>query len=117
MDCGVAVFGALANLTRAEILRDMPEAAKGKTVDEWKAYLASKDFDVSQYGPNDVFPLPCAHLVGTHPSFCHWIYQAEDGGIHDPGPVNRFVPPKMLTLAHFGNVRILSLAVISRVVA
>ncbi len=112
MDCGVAVFGALASLARLEILRDMPDAVKGKTVDEWKAYLAGKGFGVSQYGPDDTYRLPCAHLVGNHADFCHWIYQAKDGGIHDPSPVNQYVPPKLLTLAYFGNARILTLAIV-----
>jgi hypothetical protein len=34
MDCGVEVFRALTKLTRAEIVKDMPEAVNGKTVDE-----------------------------------------------------------------------------------
>lgn len=111
MDCGVEVFSALTNLTRDEILHDMPESVDGKTVDEWKAYLETKGFEVIQYSSDESFTLPCAHLVGTHPDFCHWIYHAPDGGIHDPGPVNQCMPPMQLTLAHFGNARILSIAV------
>ena len=114
MDCGVEVFRALASLTRDEILQDMPESVDGRTVEEWKSYLEKKGFDVLQYGPNDEYTLPCVHLMGTHPDFCHWIYQAGDGGILDPSPVNQFVPPKQLTLTHFGNARILSLAVRKR---
>jgi len=111
MDCGVEVFSALTNLTRDEILEDMPGSVNGKTVDEWKAYLEKKGFEALQFGPDDTYTLPCAHLVGWPPNYCHWIYQASDGGIHDSGPVNRYVPPKQLTLAHFGNSRILSIAV------
>jgi hypothetical protein len=87
MDCGVAVFGALANLSREEITGDMADAVNGKTVDEWKAYLATKGFAVLQYAPGDTYPRPCAHLVGMHPYY-HWIYEAEDEGIHDPSAVS-----------------------------
>ena len=111
MDCGVAVFGALAELTREEILRDMPDAVNGKTVDEWKAYLSDKGFAVFQYSPDEPCPLPCAHLVGTPPNFCHWIYQAPDGGIHDPSPVFRYTPPKLINLSHYGGTKILTITI------
>jgi hypothetical protein len=32
MDCGVCVFGALRNLTRDEILLDLPDTVNGQTV-------------------------------------------------------------------------------------
>ena len=107
MDCGVPVFGALADLSRAEILTDMPDAVDGKTVDQWKNYLRQKGFVVTQFGPDDQYPLPCAHLVVG----AHWVYQAKDSGIHDPSPVFQFTPPKLINInEHYGG-RILTIAV------
>ena len=98
MDCGVSVIGALANLSREEILHDMPEAVKGKTVEQWMTYLTGKGFEVLQYGPEDTPLLPCAILVklSAGPDLYHWVYQAADGGIHDPSPVFQHVPPKLV---------------------
>jgi hypothetical protein len=112
MDCGVCVFGELANLTRDQILRDLPEAVNGKTVGEWKAYLAEKGFEAVEYGPEEEHPLPCAHLVGIATGFHHWIYQAEDGGIHDPSPVFQHMPPKLIKLSEYN--RVLTIAIPSR---
>lgn len=105
MDCGVSVFAELTGLSREEILRDVPEALNGLTADQWKAYLARKGVRLRDYGRDGPYPLPCAHLVETSPnsnSF-HWIYQAENGGIHDPSPVFECGPPRTIKLAtHYG---------------
>src|SRR5258707_9014155 len=84
MDCGVCVFGALAELSREELLSD---AVNGKTVEQWEEYLRGKGFTVIRYQNSDEPLPPCAHLVEGGAGF-HWIYQAKDGGgIHDPSPV------------------------------
>ena len=103
-DCGVEVFRALLEMDRENILRDMPEAFHGKTVDQWKAYLESKGYEVFHYLPGDDYALPAAHLVGTPPNFCHWVFEAEDGGIYDPSSIHEFTPPKMLELSDFGRL-------------
>jgi hypothetical protein len=111
MDCGLSVIGALAKLNREEILHDMPEAVNGKTVDQWKAYLTERGIEVVQYGPKDDHPLPCAHLVAA-PGL-HWIYQAEDGGIHDPSSVFQHVPPKLINhnFSNYYGEKILTIAI------
>lgn len=101
VDCGLEVFRALLNLTRAEIVGDLPGVAKRETsADDWMAYAKTKGQELKIYQPGEEHPLPCALLVGD-PPHCHWVYQATDGGIHDPSPVSRSVPPKMITLAYY----------------
>jgi hypothetical protein len=108
MDCGVPVFGALLGLTRDQILRDIPNSTNGLTVDQWKDYSKTKIVAVVQYGPDEDYPLPAAHLVCG----LHWVYQAKDGGFHDPSPVFESTPPKLITIAqHYGG-RILTIAVV-----
>jgi len=109
MDCGVCVFGALTGLSREEILHDLPDAAKGKTVDEWETYMRGKGFDAVPYQPEEAYPLPCAHLVESGAGH-HWIYQAADEGIHDPSPVFQHMPPKLLKLSAYRR-RVLTIAV------
>ena len=99
MDCGVCVFGALTKLSRKEILSDMPDAANGKTVDQWEAYVNGKGWEMARYQHGQPHALPCAHLHEIIPGFYHWILQAEDGGIHDPNPSCQHCPPKMLKLS------------------
>jgi hypothetical protein len=81
MDCGLCVFGKLANLTRKEILDDMPDAANGKTVEEWETYLSKKlrprKLKSVRYQVGEVYPLPCAHLVSAGRP--HWISGGERG--------------------------------------
>jgi len=101
VDCGLEVFRTLLNLTRAEIVGDLPGVDKRETsADEWKAYARSKGQELRIYQPGEEHPLPCAHLVGE-PPHCHWVFQAADGGIHDPSQVFESVPPKMITLAYY----------------
>jgi len=101
MDCGVEVFRALTNLTREEILFDMPDAVEGKTVEQWGAYLDGKGWDMVRHQPGEEHPLPCAHLHQILRGFYHWIFQTEDGGIHDPSPVCKHCPPNMLKLSSY----------------
>lgn len=112
MDCGVSVFGALTNLTPAEILFDMPDAVKGKTVDQWGDYVNRKGWEMVRHQPGEKYPLPCAHLHQILPGYYHWIFQAEDGGIHDPSPWCEHCPPKMVKLSSY-NV-ILTVAIKNR---
>jgi hypothetical protein len=105
MDCGVCVFGALAGLSREEILRDRPQAAdEGLAVDRWVEYLESKGWMVTKHRPDESCSLPCAHLVdaGGTP---HWIYQTEEG-VFDPNPANRYMPandPRMLNFSLYAS--------------
>jgi len=100
-DCGLEVFRALLNLPRAEIVADIPGIDMRETsADDWIAYAETKGKRLKIYQPGEGYPLPCAHLVGVQPH-AHWIYQAVDGGIHDPSPAFRHTPPKMITLAHY----------------
>jgi hypothetical protein len=110
MDCGVSVFGALANLTRHEILLDMPDAINGRTVEEWEAYLTSKGFKATRYQSEEKHPLPCAHLVEIAPGFYHWIFQAEDGGIHDPSPSWMHYPRRLMKMSFYSG-RILTIGI------
>lgn len=113
MDCGVAVFAKLANLTEERILSDMPEAANGMTPEHAERYLKSKGLKVTRYESGDKHPLPCAHLVESSPHHYHWIFQAEDGGIHDPSPACQHCPPHYIN-QHFDafyRAKVLTLAV------
>jgi hypothetical protein len=49
-------------LTRKELLSDMPDAVNGKTLDEWDAYVNRKGWEMACYQPGQKHPLPCAHL-------------------------------------------------------
>lgn len=109
MDCGVSVFAELTGFSREQIISELPGAENGKTVSEWEEYLGSKGFSVTRYISDQKYPLPCAPLVDSGASY-HWIYQAGDGGIHDPSPVFQFVPPKVLNFSYYG-ARILSVAI------
>lgn len=111
MDCGVAVFAKLANLNRQEILRDMPGAINGRTVEEWETYLAARGCRPTRYQAEDEYPLPCAHLVEIAPGFYHWIFQAEDGGIHDPDPSWACYPPRLMKMSFYRR-RILTVAIV-----
>jgi|GEM_PF-5802754 len=95
MDCGVVVFARLADLTEEEILRDQPDAFNGITDIQWESLLISKGRKVTRYRLGEAYPLPCAHLVETsHGSGrYHWIYRAEDGGVHDPSPAFEHCSP------------------------
>lgn len=104
MDCGVCVFGALTKLSRKEILSDMPDAANGKTLDQWEAYVNGKGWEMARYQRGQQHTLPCAHLHEIIPGFYHWILQVEDGGIHDPDPSCQHCPPKMLKLSYYNVV-------------
>jgi hypothetical protein len=108
MDCGLPVFGALAGLTRETILHDVPHAASGLTVDEWKDYLRKKGLGVMQYGSDEGYPLPCAHLVRG----LHWVYQARDGGFHDPSEVFQHTSPHLISLQEYYGGRVLTIAVV-----
>ena len=110
MDCGVCVFGALTGLSREAILADMPEAINGKTLDEWDSYLQTKGLKMVRFCPGDVHPLPCAHLHEILPGYYHWIYQAADGGIHDPSPSWRYYPPKLVKLSFYNVILTVALA-------
>jgi hypothetical protein len=101
MECGVHVFGALANLSRSEIVSDMPDAVNGKTLDQWEAYLNGKGWEMTRHQPGEKHPQPCAHLHQIVPGYNHWVFQAEDGGIHDPNPACQHCPPKMLQLSSY----------------
>jgi hypothetical protein len=108
MDCGLHVFAKLADFSQEEILRDLPDAREGKTVGEWEAYLTAKlaprGLKPKRYQPGECHPRPCAHLViaGTP----HWVYEAENGGIHDPSESAQFMPPRLLKLEHCGNLEL-----------
>jgi hypothetical protein len=97
MDCGVSVFAELANMSREEILNDIPEAMNGISVERWKAYFTGKGFEVREYIPDDEYPSPCAHLVASGGGY-HRVYQATNGGIHDPSPVFESTPPRTIKL-------------------
>jgi hypothetical protein len=104
MDCGVCVFGKLANLTREEILRGLQGAERGKEVHEWMSYLKEKlapnGLKPKIYKRGESYPLPCAHLViAWRP---HWVYEAENGGIHDPSDSANDCPPRLLKLEQCG---------------
>jgi hypothetical protein len=101
MDCGVRVFGELTNLSREEILFDMPDAVKGKTVDQWEAYVNGKGWGMVRHQPDEEHPQPCAHLHRIIPGYHHWIFEAEDGGISDSDPSCQHCPPKMLELSSY----------------
>lgn len=101
MDCGLCVFGALAGLDRDEILAHMPDASSGKTLGEWDSYLQAKGLKLIRFRPGEEHPLPCAHLHEIVPGYYHWIYQATDGGIHDPSPTWTYYPPKLVKLSFY----------------
>jgi hypothetical protein len=109
MDCAVAVFGALANLSRGEILEDMPDAINGKTVEEWEEYLTYKGIPAKCFQSPEEYSLPSAHLVEIAPGRYHWIFQAADGGIHDPSPAWQHYPPRLIKMSFYSR-RILSIA-------
>jgi hypothetical protein len=44
------------------------------------------------------------HLHQIFLGFYHWIFQAEDGGIHDPSPSSQHCAPKMTTLSSYNVV-------------
>jgi len=98
MDCGVSVFAELTGLSRQEILHDLPEAVNGLSADQAIAYLQGKGIQVHIYPSECQHPLPCAHLVQSGGGY-HWVYQAVNGGIHDPSPSFECVPPRLVNLA------------------
>jgi hypothetical protein len=109
MDCGVSVFAELAGLSRDEILNEMPEALNGLSADQAIAYLKRKGLPARNYPPNSSHPLPCAHLVLSGGGY-HWVYQAANGGIHDPSPVFEWTPPRTITLSTHYSAKILTIA-------
>jgi hypothetical protein len=108
---GFASSAKLADLTRQDILNDISDAAGGKKVDEWETYLrtklAARGLKPRRYQVGEKHPLPCAHLVVAGRP--HWVYQAENGGVHDPSDVAWHVPPRMLCVEDCGT-RILTIA-------
>jgi hypothetical protein len=104
MDCGVCVFGKLVGLTRDEIIFDIPDAVKGITDKQWEAYFNAKGLEMVRHHPGEEHPLPCAHLHQILPGVYHWIYQAEDGGIHDSSESCQHCPPKSLKLSSYNVV-------------
>jgi hypothetical protein len=79
----------------------MPDAMNGTSVLQWEAYLNGKGWEMVRHQPGEEYTLPCAHLHQIFLGFYHWIYQAEDGGIHNPSPSCQHCPPKMMRLSSY----------------
>jgi hypothetical protein len=105
-DCGVHVFAKLAGVSTGELLRELPEAINGVTVNTWEEWLRRKGLRVARYQPNEEYSLPCGHLVERAPNYYHWLYRDEDG-VQDPDPSFQFMPPndpRMLNLACYAGL-------------
>jgi hypothetical protein len=101
MGCGVCVFSALLNLSEEQILADVPHAKNGMTLDQWCEYAKTKGWELIVHQQGQKHTLPCAHLHEIAPGYYHWIYQAEDSGIHDPNPSWQHYPPKLVKLSFY----------------
>jgi hypothetical protein len=82
----VCVFGALTNLTREEILFDIPDAVNGKTLVQWEAYVNSKGWErkLVRHQPGEEYPLPCAQLHQIFLGFYHWIFRLRTAASTSP---------------------------------
>jgi len=110
LDCGVEVFRKLAGVSRAELLKDLPQAINGKiSVIQWEEWLTVKGFIVDRHQRDEDYTLPCAHLIRRHPHY-HWIYE-DMTGIHDPDPKFACVPPKLIKLQGYSEGRELTISV------
>lgn len=116
-DCGVCVFAELAEVSREELLQDLPLAHLGTvSVDGWTEWLERKGRVVlrRQECPDDI--VPCAHLVGWCDTDFHWIYRDAEGDLHDPSPVFTAMPaddPRMKSIA-FYPLKVLTLSISRR---
>jgi hypothetical protein len=88
-------------LSREAILSEIPDAIYGKSLGQWQAYLDGKGWELVQHHAGYGHPKPCAHLHQIIPGINHWIFEGEDGGIHDPNPVCEHCSPQSLKLSSY----------------